>query len=177
MVFGIVISPVIFLVLLFVILCFESYSERSLMTALTVLIFGGVGVFLYSATAIVTHIILYKMYYGIFALSYAPLGLGWALIKYRLSLSKEVERLKFSFKNRFEYTDSKSLTFPEYLKENLGSVTASRTKIMHWIAYWPPSLMCSLFSDFLISMGGYLYEKTAFIFEKIRTKVLNKHIN
>lgn len=119
----------------------------------------------------------------LFFLSYFLIGFIWSFIKWFMYVNKQALRIKLERVDFLKkYGDKHCLTInldtpipdsllndwrhsKSYIRKPV--VHENKTKISHWVIYWPVSVIWSLLNDFIRKTVDIIIIKIKFIYEKI----------
>lgn len=121
----------------------------------------------------------YEIIGGIFA--YLIVGAIFSIAKWFLYLNsedmQEYIKAKKTYYDQLKPEARESIgSFYAYLKgEHSVSVSKNKSRITFWIAWWPPVLFWTLFSDLLVKVWNHIYNLLGGIYEKILEKTVAKY--
>lgn len=95
------------------------------------------------------------------------IGWGWSAFKFYLSYKAAAEKVQ----NNPNYSSKAEKI--AYLNE-YHSIYSYKGSIAFWITCWPISLLHYIFFDLLHDLGVWIYNKVAFIYSWIATKIQDR---
>ena len=111
---------------------------------------------------------------------YFPIGFVWAVVKYWFKLDKKKSRLLEDYNLKWmdggaqREGPAQTPTKAKWISDNLDHMKPSmmKSRIAYWISYWPFSFLSTLLSDFIKSIGEWIYRRFQGIFVRIYNRVV-----